>query len=159
MISHFNDLFFCQECSVCHNLVVNWTGWCTFWVFVCNHIKIKKFVFITINNIILYNCTRLWIYLIFNFCISKESCNIVFIHQNIQNMWIITWIKLLDCCNELLFSFKIQEYFFVGRTPDCISINNNLVGTFIFINFLPIFQGFNNEIENNFSSFFANNKI
>jgi hypothetical protein len=77
--------------------------------------------------------------LIWIFWISEESCDIVFINQNIQNVRVITWVKLLDCFFELILRFKIQEVFFVGWTSNSISINNNLTGTFIFINWSPIF--------------------
>jgi hypothetical protein len=72
-------------------------------------------------------------------CISQESCDIVFINQYIQNVRIVTWVKLLDCFFELILRFKIQEVFFVRWTSNSISIYNNLTGTFIFINWSPIF--------------------
>ena len=105
MISHFNNLFFCQACCVCYNLVVNRTSWCTSWVFVCNHIKIEQFVAIVIDDIALYDGTWLRIHSLFILCILEESCEIVFVHQNIQNMWIVTWVKLLDCRFKLFLRF------------------------------------------------------
>ena len=156
MVSHFNYLVFGHACCVYHNLVVDWTGWSSFWVFVCNHVKIEKFVAIAEHDIFLYYSSWFRIHLILIVCISEESCDIVFINQYIQNVRIITWVELLDCFFELILRFKHQEVFFVGWTSDSISINNNLTGTFIFINFSPIFQRINNEIKDNFCSFWTN---
>ena len=139
MVSHFNYLVFCHACSVYHNLVVDWTSWCKFRVFVCNHVKIKKFVVIAEDDIFLHYSSWFRIHLILIVCISEESCDIVFINQNIQNVRVITWVKLLDCFFELILRFKIQEVFFVRWTSNSISIYNNLTGTFIFINWSPIF--------------------
>ncbi len=139
MISHFDYLIFSQVCGVYYNLIVDWTGWCHLWVLVRHHIKVKMLVVITKDYIFLYNSSWIWIQKFWVICILEESCYIVFIKQNIQNLGIVILVKLFNSVFKLILRFEIQKIFFVRWTSYPISINNNLTWTLIFVDFSPIF--------------------
>ena len=155
MINHFLDLLLLQICGVYGNFVVNWNGCCWCWIVVGNHVEIKDFVTILLNNCWINKSAWAWI----NQPISKlfkKSCSDSFVNENIKNLWIIIWSVTFDGFHKLTtWSFKLKAFLLERWASDSISVNNNLFWNLSFILIFPIIKRIPDKLNQNFRSSFA----
>ena len=138
MICHLNNLLFCHFCCVNYNFVMNLTSGCHPWIFICYHVEIKILIVIIKDDVWLHNCSRFRI-LFITIYIQEKSSDVILIHQNVKNFWVVILIKLFNGFIESLFRFKLCTIIFVWGTSDSFSKDNDLRWTAIFVNFSPIF--------------------
>ena len=155
VIDHFLYLLFGQICGVDGNFVVDWNCCCRCWIFIGNHVEIKDFISIFLDNCLINKSSWTWI----DHSITKlfkKSCCDSFVYENIKYLWIVIWSISFDSFHKLTsWTFEFKTFFLERGTSNTISVNDNLLWDLTFIFILPVIKCIPDKLNQNFRSSLA----